>query len=216
MKELRDKVAGLDVHRDTVVACCRIRQSGRSVAITKGSFAATAGGLAELATWLAQSGVTTVAMEATGVYWKPVYYALEGLFEELWLSNAHHVQNVPGRKTDLSDAEWLAAVAAHGMVRPSLVQPPEIRELRELTRYRKTQVDMRTQQIQRLEKGRPWVPVCVPQGSRAPSRTPNRLTAQLMQPRGPGLTSASRICGRPLLGAGQRSVHLAPPGVLGR
>ena len=91
-------------------------------------------------------------MEATGVYWKPVYYALEGLFEELWLCNAHHVQNVPGRKTDLSDAEWLADVAAHGMVRPSLVPPPEIRELRELTRYRKTQVDMRTQQIQRLEK----------------------------------------------------------------
>jgi transposase len=151
-KELRDKVAGLDVHRDTVVACCRVRQSGRSVAITKASFAATAGGLADLAAWLAQSGVTTVAMEATGVYWKPVYYALEGLFEELWLCNAHHVQNVPGRKTDLSDAEWLADVAAHGMVRPSFVPPPEIRELRELTRYRKTQVDMRTQQIQRLEK----------------------------------------------------------------
>jgi len=130
LKEIRDKVAGLDVHRDTVVACC----------------------LADLAAWLAQSGVTTVAMEATGVYWKPVYYALEGLFEELWLCNAHHVQNVPGRKTDLSDAEWLADVAAHGMVRPSFVPPPEIRELRELTRYRKTQVDMRTQQIQRLEK----------------------------------------------------------------
>jgi transposase len=152
LKEIRDKVAGLDVHRDTVVACCRVRQSGRSVAITKASFAATAGGLADLAAWLAQSGVTTVAMEATGVYWKPVYYALEGLFEELWLCNAHHVQNVPGRKTDLSDAEWLADVAAHGMVRPSFVPPPEIRELRELTRYRKTQVDMRTQQIQRLEK----------------------------------------------------------------
>ena len=108
------------------------------MAITKGSFSAAASGLAELARWLADSGVTTVAMEATGVYWKPVYYALEGLFDELWLCNAHHVQNVPGRKTDLSDAEWLADVAAHGMVRPSFVPPPEIRELRELTRYRKT------------------------------------------------------------------------------
>jgi transposase len=152
VKEIRDKVAGLDVHRDTVVACCRVQQRGRALAITKGSFATTATGLADLAAWLAESEVTTVAMEATGVYWKPVYYALEGLFPELWLCNAHHVQNVPGRKTDLSDAEWLADVAAHGMVRPSFVPPPEIRELRELTRYRKTQVDMRTQQIQRLEK----------------------------------------------------------------
>jgi transposase len=91
-------------------------------------------------------------MEATGVYWKPVYYALEGLFPELWLCNAQHVKNVPGRKTDLNDAEWLADVAAHGMVRPSFVPPPETRQLRELTRYRKTQVDVRTQQIQRLEK----------------------------------------------------------------
>ena len=87
-----------------------------------------------------------------GVYWKPPYYALEGLFDELWLCNAQHVKNVPGRKTDLSDAEWLADVAAHGMVRPSFVPPPEIRELRELTRYRKTQVDARAKEIQRLEK----------------------------------------------------------------
>jgi transposase len=91
-------------------------------------------------------------MEATGVYWKAPYYALEGLFEELWLCNAQHVKNVPGRKSDLSDAEWLADVAAHGMVRPSFVPPPEIRELRELTRYRKTQVDARGKEIQRLEK----------------------------------------------------------------
>jgi len=72
-------------------------------------------------------------MESTGVYWRCVYYSLEGLFPEVWLCNAQHVKNVPGRKTDLSDAEWLADVAAHGMVRPSFVPPPEIRELRELT-----------------------------------------------------------------------------------
>ncbi|WP_276937596.1 IS110 family transposase, partial [Ferrimicrobium acidiphilum] len=98
------------------------------------------------------AGVSTVVMEATGVYWKPVYYTLEGLFPQLWLCNAQHVKNVPGRKTDLADAEWLADVAAHGMVRPSFVPPPEIRELRELTRYRKTQVDARAREIQRLEK----------------------------------------------------------------
>jgi transposase len=152
MKQMRDKVAGLDVHRDTVVACCRVEQPDRSVEVTKQSFSTTAKGLSELATWLGDAGVDTVAMEATGVYWKPVYYSLEGLFGELWLCNAQHVKNVPGRKTDLTDAEWLADVAAHGMVRPSFVPPSEIRELRELTRYRKTQVDARTKEIQRLEK----------------------------------------------------------------
>src|SRR3546814_17130402 len=79
-------------------------------------------------------------MEATGVYWRPVYYGLEDRFEALWLVNAHHVKNVPGRKTDMSDAAWLADVAANGMVRPSFVPPPDIRVLRELTRYRKTQL----------------------------------------------------------------------------
>lgn len=152
MKRIRDKVAGLDVHRDSVVACARVVEVDRSVSVTKESFATTAKGLGELARWLGESGATTVVMEATGVYWKPVYYVLEGLFDELWLCNAAHVKNVPGRKSDLSDAEWLADVAAHGMVRPSFVPPPEIRELRDLTRYRKVQVDARGKEIQRLEK----------------------------------------------------------------
>jgi transposase len=152
MKQIRDKVAGLDVHRDSVVAASRIVQPDRRVEVTKASFATTSKGLGELAAWLLDSGATTVAMEATGVYWKPVYYALEGLIDELWLCNAAHVKNVPGRKSDLADAEWLADVAAHGMVRPSFVPPPEIRELRDLTRYRKAQVDARAREIQRLEK----------------------------------------------------------------
>ena len=149
---IRSRVAGLDVHRDTVVACCQVEHPNQSIEVTKQSFSTTSKGLGELATWLRDAGVETVALEATGVYWKPVYYALEGLFDDLWLCNAAHVKNVPGRKTDLSDAEWLADVAAHGMVRPSFVPPPEIRELRELTRYRKTQVDARAREIQRLEK----------------------------------------------------------------
>jgi transposase len=152
MKQIRGRVAGLDVHRDGVVACCRVRDPDGSIVVCKRSFSTTRRGLSELAAFLADRAVTTVAMEATGVYWKPVYYALEGLFEELWLCNAQHVKNVPGRKSDLSDAEWLADVAAHGMVRPSFVPPPAIRELRELTRYRKTQVDARAKEIQRLEK----------------------------------------------------------------
>ncbi len=152
MKQIRNRVAGLDVHRDTVVACTRVGDPDGSVHVDKASFATTRRGLAELAGFLTDASVSTVVMEATGVYWKPVYYALEGLFDELWLCNAAHVKNVPGRKTDLSDAEWLADVAAHGMVRPSFVPPPEIRQLRELTRYRKTQVEARGKEIQRLEK----------------------------------------------------------------
>jgi len=152
VKQIRDRVAGLDVHRDTVVACCRVRDPDGVVEVSKRQFATTRQGLGELAAFLAEWAVTTVALEATGVDWKAPSYALEGLFEELWLCNAQHVKNVPGRKSDLSDAEWLADVAAQGMVRASFVPPPEIRELRELTRYRKTQVDARTKEIQRLEK----------------------------------------------------------------
>ena len=152
MKRIRDRVAGLDVHRDTVVVCCRVVEPDGEVSVTKKRFGTTRRGLGELAAFLADVAVTTVAMEGTGVYWKPPFYALEGLFDELWLCNAQHVKNVPGRKSDLSDAEWLADVAAHGMVRPSFVPPPPIRERRELTRYRKTQVDARTREIQRLEK----------------------------------------------------------------
>ena len=151
MEQIHDRVAGLDVHRDTVAVCVRTPGPRGGVNTEKARFDTTAGGLAALAEWLAGHAVALAAMEATGVYWKPVYYALEGRFE-LWLCNAHHVKNVPGRKTDMSDAEWLADVAAHGMVRPSFVPPPAIRELRELTRYRKTQIDVRAAEIARLEK----------------------------------------------------------------
>lgn len=151
MKRIRDRVGGLDVHRDCVTACARVVEAGEVIEDKK-RFSTTVAGLAELGAWLVDHGVTTVAMEATGVYWKPVYYALEGLVPELWLCNATHVKNVPGRKTDLFDAVWLADVVAHGMVRPSFVPPPPIRELRELSRYRKTQVDARAKEIQRLEK----------------------------------------------------------------
>jgi transposase len=144
-------VAGLDVHRDQVTVCVRV--GGREeVTVAKARFKTTTSGLAELCGWLVDSEVELAVMEATGVYWKPVYYALEGTVGELWVVNAHHVKNVPGRKSDLLDAEWLADVAAHGMVRPSFVPPPPIRELRELTRYRKTQITARGQEVQRLDK----------------------------------------------------------------
>jgi transposase len=151
MRRIRDRVAGLDVHRDSVTACVQLFD-GRDVEVDKQRFGTTGAGVRALGEWLAEREVTLVVMEATGVYWKPIFYPLEGLFEELWLVNASHVKNVPGRKTDMSDAEWLADVAAHGMVRPSFVPPPAIRALRELTRYRKTQITARGQEIQRLEK----------------------------------------------------------------
>lgn len=151
MDQIYDQVAGLDVHRDSVTACFRHRGPRGGVIRQKEQFTTTTAGLSVLAAWLADRQVELVAMESTGVYWKPVYYALEHRFT-LWLCNARHVKKVPGRKTDLSDAEWLADVAAHGMVRPSFVPPPPIRELRELTRYRKTQIDGRVAEIQRLEK----------------------------------------------------------------
>ena len=118
----------------------------------KQRFSTTTTGLGQLGAWLAEHRVEVVGMEATGVYWKPPFYALEGRGFELWLCNAHHVKNVPGRKTDMSDAEWLADVVAHGMVRPSFVPPPPIRELRDLTRYRRTEIDVRAAETQRLEK----------------------------------------------------------------
>jgi transposase len=134
-----------------VTACAQLFD-GREIEVDKERFGTTGAGVRALGEWLAEREVTLVVMEATGVYWKPVFYPLEGLFEELWLVNASHVKNVPGRKTDMSDAEWLADVAAHGMVRPSFVPPPPIRALRELTRYRRTQITARGQEIQRLEK----------------------------------------------------------------
>ena len=117
MRRIHDRVAGPDVHRDSVVACVELFD-GRSVEVDKQTFSTTAVGVRALGEWLADREVELVVMEATGVYWRPVFYGLEDRFGEMWLVNAHHVKNVPGRKTDMSDAEWLADVAAHGMVRP--------------------------------------------------------------------------------------------------
>jgi transposase len=125
--QIYDRVAGLDVHRDNVVACIRSLGPRGGVVFEKERFTTTTAGLRELEAWLTDRRVELVAMEATGVYWKPVLYALESRLT-VWLCNARNVSKVPGRKTDLSDAEWLADVAAHGMIRPSFVPPPPIRE----------------------------------------------------------------------------------------
>jgi len=150
METLVQRCAGLDVHKDTVVACVRI--TGKDdVQEHLHTFGTTTAELLALADWLARWQVNLVAMEATGVYWKPVYYVLEETFG-CWLLNARHMHNVPGRKTDMADAAWIAQLTAHGLVRPSFVPPKPIRELRNLTRYRKAQIDERGREAQRLDK----------------------------------------------------------------
>jgi transposase len=147
-----ERCAGLDVHRDTVVATVRTPagQGRRRHQVTR-TYATTQARLAELRQWLVEHEVTLVGMEATGVYWKPVFYALEDRFE-CWLLNAQHLHNVPGRKTDVADSAWICQMVEHGLVRPSFVPPAAIRRLRDLTRLRKAQTDERTRAIQRLEK----------------------------------------------------------------
>jgi transposase len=142
--------AGLDVHKDSVVACARVLV-GEHVVREVETFVTTTTGLLALADWLVERGVTHVVMEATGVYWKPVWHVLEGSVE-LVLANAMHVKNVPGRKTDVNDATWLAELLAHGLIRGSFVPPTAIQELRALTRTRKQLVRERTQHTQRIQK----------------------------------------------------------------
>jgi transposase len=151
LETLIRRCAGLDVHKASVVACVRvIDDNGELLSFTR-SFGTTTGDLLKLNDWLMSYDVTLVGMESTGVYWKPVYTLLETEFE-CWLLNAQHLHNVPGRKTDVGDAAWIAQLVAHGLVRPSFVPPKEIRELREVTRYRKSVIQDRSREAQRLHK----------------------------------------------------------------
>jgi transposase len=152
MDVLHPRCAGLDVHKKTVVAAVRIVEHGK-VQVEVRTFETTTAGLIALAEWLSEHAVMAVAMEATGVYWKPVWHILstEGSFE-LVLANAQHVKAVPGRKRDVSDAVWLAELQAHGLIRGSFVPPPEVAELRSLMRTRKQLVRERTSHIQRIQK----------------------------------------------------------------
>jgi transposase len=151
MEIVVERCAGLDVHKDSVVACVRLPGSSGERETKIASFSTFTEDLLALRDWLVSLGVTRVGMEATGVYWKPVLYVLEeGL--DCWLLNARHMRNVPGRKTDVGDAQWICQLTEHGLVRASFVPPPEIREIRELTRYRRTVVEERAREAQRLDK----------------------------------------------------------------
>ena len=153
MEVLVDRAAGLDVHKDTVTACVRIPKpaGGRDQQVRE--FRTFTHDLRRLRLWLSEQRVTHVAMAATGVYWRPVWHILEDLpGVELLLVNAHHVKNVPGRKTDVSDAAWLAQLLECGLLRGSFVPPPVIARLRDLTRYRKKLVEARASETQRIQK----------------------------------------------------------------
>ena len=149
MEVLHPRCAGLDVHKDVIVACVRCVTAPQHREVR--SFGSTTSELLALADWLAEHGCTDVAMEATGVYWKPVWHVLEDEFD-LVLANPQHIRNVPGRKTDVNDATWIAELLAHGLIRPSFVPPGPIQELRDLTRTRKQLVREVAQHSLRIQK----------------------------------------------------------------
>ena len=150
MELLHPRCAGLDVHKDSVVACIRIQQGPQAVHQVE-TFGTTTKSLLELSDWLSEHQVTHVAMEATGVYWKPVWHVLDGSFE-LVLANAMHIKNVPGRKTDINDATWISDITAHGLIRSSFVPPTAIQDMRTMIRTRKQLVRERAQHVQRIQK----------------------------------------------------------------
>lgn len=150
MEVLHRRCAGLDVHKDTVVACARIVEGGTAKRELR-TFRTNTRALQELIEWLRERGCTHAALESTGVYWKPVWHVLEGDVE-LVLANATEVRNVPGRKSDTNDAMWLADLLAHGLIRSSFVPPERIAQLRDVTRTRKQLGRERARHTQRIQK----------------------------------------------------------------
>ena len=151
METVFARVAALDVHKARLTACVRVPAAAGGREQLLAEFETTVPGLVVLRDWLEAHAVTHVAMEATGVYWQPVWHLLEDRFE-LTLCNARHVKQVPGRKTDVSDAAWLCQLMEAGLLRASFVPPKPQRTLRMLTRYRKTQIQERQREANRLQK----------------------------------------------------------------
>src|SRR5499433_2746960 len=151
MQTLVERGCGLDVHQATVVACLLMVGQDGKVQKQLRTFGTTTRELLSLREWLLSQGCTHLAMESTGVYWKPVYAILEGALE-IVVANAQHIKKVPGRKTDVKDAEWIADLLCHGLLRSSFVPPKPIRELRDLTRYRRKLVQSQAAERNRLLK----------------------------------------------------------------
>jgi transposase len=150
MEVLHTRCCGIDVHKESLVACLRIQEGRRRHAEVQ-SFGTTTAEILRLDAWLAAAACTHVAMESTGVYWQPVFNLLEGSFGVV-LANAHHIKAVPGRKTDVKDCEWLADLLAHGLIRASFIPPAAIRALRDLTRHRKSLIRDRVKAANRVHK----------------------------------------------------------------
>ena len=151
MQAIIERCCGLDVHKETVVACLLIGAPGEQPTKEVRTFGAMTRDLEALRDWLLEAGVTHVGMESTGVYWRPVYAVLEGHFD-LIAGNARHIRNVPGRKTDVKDAEWIADLVRHGLIAKSFVPPKPLRELRELLRYRRKLTESQAAERNRLQK----------------------------------------------------------------
>lgn len=151
MEVVNPRCAGLDVHSKTVVACRRILGPKGRLDKQVRTFSTMTADLIAMSDWLAEAGVTHVAMESTGVFWKPIWNLLEGRFEIL-LVNARHIKQVPGRKTDVKDCEWIAQLLQHGLLRGSFVPPRPVRELRDLTRHRAKLVQERSAVVNRIHK----------------------------------------------------------------
>jgi transposase len=143
--------AGLDVHKKKILACVRVANQRGSVERQVKTFGTTTGELMVMSDWLRSHAVTHVAMESTGIFWRPIYAILEGTFT-LLVVNAAHIKAVPGRKTDVRDCEWIADLLAHGLLKGGFIPPVEIRDLRDLTRYRVSLVNERTREVNRLHK----------------------------------------------------------------
>lgn len=151
MQILNERCCGLDVHKDTVVAAVMVSESSGKVSREVRTFATTTAGLLALSDWLASQQITQVAMESTGVYWRPVFNILESSCDVI-LTNAQHMKAVPGHKTDVKDAEWIADLLRHGLLSASFIPPKPIRDLRDLVRYRQTLVQERADEINRVQK----------------------------------------------------------------
>ncbi len=150
MEVLFDRVAGLDIGKESVTVCVRVPGTGRGRRTQTRTFKTMCRSLEVMRDWLVSEGVGIAAMESTSTYWKPVFYCLEEVMET-WLLNASHMKAVPGRKSDVKDAEWIAQLLEHGLLAPSFVPPPPIRRLRLLTRYRAQLMGDRTRDATRLE-----------------------------------------------------------------
>src|SRR6266699_4901198 len=152
MEIVHTRCCGLDVHKKTVVACVLISQADGLIERQVRTFKTMTVDLLALSDWLSSLNVTQVALESTGVYWRPVYNVLEDDERTLLLVNPQHMRAVPGKKTDVKDAEWLADLLRHGLLRASFIPPAPIRAIRELARYRKSLVQERVDEVNRLQK----------------------------------------------------------------